>query len=138
MTVALIGQTISNRYKVLAPLGEGAMGAVYLAEDVTLKRKVALKILRKEWAMRPEVHKRLENECRILAKLGSHPHIVTLFDRLVHEENVILVMEFVPGETIAELLNRTRQVSVRPRTGTPIGGPVQSASRLYSPLLRSH
>ncbi len=107
----LTDQVIADRYRVLSPLGEGAMGAVFLAMDTQLRREVALKVLRKEWAMRPDVQRRLENECRILARLGPHTNIVTLYDRLTYEGNAVLVMEYVPGETLSDILVRTRSMS---------------------------
>lgn len=100
----LLGQVIGNRYRVLQCIGEGAMGSVYLAEDLQLHRRVALKVLRREWLQRAQVRKRLEHECRIMARLGPHPHIVTLFDRLEHEGNAVLVMEYVKGESLDKLL----------------------------------
>ncbi len=93
----LIDTVVADRYRVVSRLGEGAMGSVYLAEDTQLHRQVALKVLRHEWISRPDVAKRLENECRLMAHLGPHPGIVTLYDRLVFEGDVVLVLEFVPG-----------------------------------------
>lgn len=101
-------QVICGRYRVLSKLGEGAMGAVYLAGDLQLPRQVALKVLRKEWVSRPDVKQRLETECGLMARLGSSMHIVTLYDRLEYEGDVVLVMEFVPGETLADICDRTR------------------------------
>ena len=113
----LSGQMLCGRYLVRTRLGEGAMGTVYLAEDCQLRRDVALKILRKEWVRRPDIQRRLENECRILAKLGGHPNIVTLFDRALDNENVIIVMEYVEGETLSQILRRTRDANNPARAG---------------------
>jgi serine/threonine protein kinase len=115
--MSLIDQTILNRYRVRSLLGEGAMGAVYLADDLELKRQVALKVLRHELASRPDVVQRLDNECQIMARLGSHPNIVTLYDRLVWEEHVILVMEYVPGETLSDLIARTHKMNSTTEAG---------------------
>jgi serine/threonine protein kinase len=106
----LLDTVISDRYRVLSILGEGAMGLVYLAEDLQLHRQVALKVLRQEWVARPEVRQRLEQECRIMARLGAHSHIVTLYDRLEYQGDIILVMEYVPGETLAEILRRMAEL----------------------------
>lgn len=107
----LLDQTIAGRYRVISVLGEGAMGCVYLADDLQLHRQVALKVLRQEWISQPEVRRRLENECQIMARLGPHQHIVTLFDRLEHAGDIILVMEFVPGETLAEVISRLNSLN---------------------------
>ncbi|NLX12330.1 MAG: protein kinase [Phycisphaerales bacterium] len=105
----LVDTAIGNRYRVLECIGEGAMGSVYLADDLQLHRRVALKVLRREWLQRVEVRKRLEHECRIMARLGPHPHIVTLFDRLEHEGNAVLVMEYVKGKSLDKLLDTRRK-----------------------------
>ncbi len=122
--LTMIDQVILERYYIKSPLGEGAMGSVYLASDLHLNRQVALKILRPEWASRPEVVKRLENESRLMAKLGPHHNIVTLFDRLTWEGATVLVMEYVPGEDLADVLARTRSVNAQ-----------QDASRKTTPVL---
>mgnify|MGYP002619895156 CR=1 FL=1 len=117
----LEGLTIAERYRVHEKVGEGAMGSVYRADDITLEREVALKVLRKEWVDKREVRQRLEHECRLMAKLPPHAHIVTLYDRLEHEGSVILVMEYVPGETLESVLERTAAQSapVNTRKTTP-------------------
>jgi formylglycine-generating enzyme required for sulfatase activity/serine/threonine protein kinase/ketosteroid isomerase-like protein len=119
----LTDAVVADRYRVISLLGEGAMGSVFLAEDVHLHRQVALKVLRKEWVEKPEVAKRLENECRLMAHLGPHSNIVTLYDRLVVDGNAILVMELVTGETLADIIERTRSVnddSLSKRQTTPV------------------
>ncbi|MFA7693194.1 MAG: SUMF1/EgtB/PvdO family nonheme iron enzyme [Candidatus Hydrogenedentes bacterium] len=101
---------VGDRYRLVSLLGGGAMGNVYLASDEYLKRKVAIKVLREEWAARPDIIKRLENECRLMAHLGQHPNIVSLIDRLVLDGKTMLVMEFAPGETLAQIIYRTAQI----------------------------
>ena len=86
------------------------MGNVFLAEDESLKRQVAIKVLKDEWGGRADVVKRLENECRLMAHLGQHPNIVSLIDRLVVDGKTMLVMEYAAGETLAQILSRTVQV----------------------------
>lgn len=109
--IGISEELIAGRYRVTRHLGEGAMGSVYLAQDTQLQRKVALKVLRAEWVSRPEVAKRLEVECNIMAQLGPHNNIVTLFDRVTHGDSVVLVMEYVPGENAAAVLDRTRSLN---------------------------
>lgn len=128
----LTGQTILNRYHVRALLGEGAMGSVYLADDADLKRQVAFKVLRRELASRPDIVQRLANECQIMARLGPHPNIVTLYDRLVVDGDVILVMEYVPGETLSSLIERTRSMN----SGTESGKKTVSLGGAALPVLK--
>ncbi len=104
-------ELIAGRYQVTKHLGEGAMGSVYLAADTQLNRQVALKVLRGEWVSRPDVAKRLEMECQLMAQLGPHNNIVTLFDRVNHGDSVVMVIEYVPGENIADVLDRARAMN---------------------------
>lgn len=102
---------IGDRYQVVQHLGAGAMGSVYLASDTQLNRQVALKVLKGEWVSRPEVAKRLEMECQLMAQLGPHNNIVTLFDRINHGDAVVLVIEYVAGENVADVLDRAREMN---------------------------
>ena len=108
-TQDICGTTLGDRYKILKVLGEGGMGAVYLAEDIDISRQVAIKILRDNLQDTPALARRLEMECTLLAQLGSHPNIVTLLDRQNYDKKTILVMEFVPGEDLSEIIERTFQ-----------------------------
>ncbi len=92
-------------FEILAPLGKGGMGEVYLARDTKLDREVAVKILPEEMAQRPERMARFEREAKLLAAL-DHPHIAAIHG--LHEEDGqhFLVMEPVEGQTLAERLRR--------------------------------
>jgi serine/threonine protein kinase len=89
------GQSISH-YRVLAKLGEGAMGVVYKAEDTKLRRTVALKFLPCD---DDELRRRLLIEAQAAASL-HHPNICTVFE--IDEELGFLAMEFVDGPTLKE------------------------------------
>jgi serine/threonine-protein kinase len=85
------------------------MGDVYLAEDSKLRRRVAIKTIRNDLCENEEILKRIERECLLHARIGAHPHIVTLFDRLEENGQINLVMEYVDGESLQELLNKKAQ-----------------------------
>jgi serine/threonine protein kinase len=70
----LLGKTINCKYRVLKKLGAGGMGAVYLAEQMTVGRKVALKVLHREFAADEEFTKRFRQEARLAASL-NHRHL---------------------------------------------------------------
>ncbi len=90
-------------YEILSALGAGGMGEVYRARDSRLGRTVALKVLPERLAQDGERRQRLEHEARTISKI-SHPNICTLHD-IGHQEGVdFLVLEFVEGKTLRELL----------------------------------
>src|SRR5215468_8810131 len=96
----LIGQTIGN-YLVTQKLGEGGMGAVYLAEHPTIGKKVALKVLHSEYATNQEVTARFFNEAKAVNDIG-HPNIVDIHDFGIlqqpgREPLVYFIMEYLTG-----------------------------------------
>src|SRR5688500_17228151 len=107
--IALIGATIGN-YRVVSKLGEGGMGAVYLAEHPLIGKKVALKVLHPEYASNQDVVARFFNEARAVNEIG-HPNIVDVIDYGVVERDrggalVYFIMELLAGESLASLLKR--------------------------------
>jgi len=98
----VIGRTLSH-YKIVSKLGEGGMGAVYLAEDSTLGREVALKVLPAEMVGDPERLERFQREARSVAAL-NHPNIVTLHSVEEADGVPFLTMERVEGRSLDQLL----------------------------------
>ena len=98
------GQLIGP-YRLIAPLGKGAMGEVWRARDERLDRYVALKILPVELAGDVERRARMLREARAAAAI-RHPNVVTLFDIVSHEGEDILVMELVEGRTLSDTLRK--------------------------------
>jgi len=97
-----VGRTIRN-YDILALVGAGGMGEVYRARDRSLGRDVALKLLPRELSRDPGRVRRLEREARILASF-NHANIATLHGLEEQDGQRFLVMELVPGQTLAERL----------------------------------
>ncbi len=102
---ALVGERV-GRYQVEQRIGQGGMGVVFLATDTVLGRQVALKLLRDDLGLPPEVKSalfaRMRNEARAAAAL-LHPHVVTLFDMGEDDTHgLYLVFEYVPGKTLRE------------------------------------
>lgn len=100
----MIGKVVGN-YKIQAKLGEGGMGAVYQGVDTMLDREVAIKALRPELASQTAVVERFRSEAVTLAKL-HHPNIATLYSLFRQGDELYMVLEFVRGETLDEILNR--------------------------------
>jgi serine/threonine protein kinase len=100
----MIGRRLGH-YEIVEKLGEGGMGAVYRARDTTLGRDVALKLLPEFLTGDREKIARLDREARLLASL-SHPNVATLFGLEDADGVKYLVMELVPGETLADRISR--------------------------------
>jgi serine/threonine-protein kinase len=98
----MIGETLA-RYRVLAPLGRGGMGVVYRAHDPHLERDVALKVLPEGALADEESRARFRREALSLSRL-SHPAIGTVFDFDTQDGVDFLVMEYVPGDSLAARL----------------------------------
>jgi tetratricopeptide (TPR) repeat protein len=99
-----IGNTVGP-YRILRHLGSGGMGSVWLAEDLRLHRQVALKTLRGADDDDAQARARLMREARAAAAL-NHPHIATVYDVLEDAGQVVIVFEYVEGETLAARLAR--------------------------------
>ncbi len=99
----MIGRTI-GKYRIVGQLGRGGAGIVYKAVDETLGRDVAVKTLNPDLA-NTEVMSRFRAEATILAKL-NHPQIATIFELFREENDLLMVMEFVRGETLDKLAER--------------------------------
>src|SRR3954447_2969562 len=100
----MIGCTL-GKYRIVEQLGRGGMATVYKAIDETLDREVAIKVLNGD-LLTPERLQRFRGEAVSLAKL-SHPHIAAIHDFAREGHDLLMVMEFIPGETCEQMLART-------------------------------
>jgi len=123
----MIGQTLSH-FKILEKLGEGGMGAVYLAEDLELNRQVALKVLPAEMASDPERLSRFKREAKAVAAL-NHPNIVTIYSVEDSEKGRFISMELVKGRSLEEMIGPQ---------GLPIGQFFKIAVPLADALSAAH
>jgi hypothetical protein len=94
-------------YRVIAPLGEGGMAAVYKAYQPGMDRYVALKVLPHHFAHDPDFVSRFQREAKIIARL-QHPHILPVHDFGTADGYTYLVMPFIASGTLADLLQRAR------------------------------
>lgn len=98
------GDVFQERYKILAELGSGGMGAVYHAQQIDADRDVALKLLRQEKISDEETVKRFYREFKILSRL-QHPHILTIYGLALAEDGIpYAVCEFIIGKTLRQCL----------------------------------
>jgi eukaryotic-like serine/threonine-protein kinase len=100
----MIEKTLGH-YRVGEQLGRGGMGEVYVADDLNLNRKVALKFLPDAFAGDPERMARFEREARLLASL-NHPNIAAIYGLEQSEDKRFLVLELVDGETLAQRISK--------------------------------
>src|SRR5437764_2619495 len=107
----LVDRLLDGRYTVEARLARGGMASVYLATDVRLDRRVAVKVMHPALADDPEFVARFDREARAAARL-SHPDIVAVYDQGHDEGVVFLVMEYVAGVTLRDVLRARGRLSV--------------------------
>jgi serine/threonine-protein kinase len=100
-------RTLSGRYRVERRIGSGGMAVVYAGIDTVLRRRVAIKMLRPQFAADADFVKRFYSEAQHAAKL-SHPNVVNVFDVGHEGEDYFIVMELVDGSTLAELIEQGR------------------------------
>ena len=123
----MIGTTL-NHYKIVAHLGHGGMGEVWIAEDTRLGRKVALKTLPSRVAADPDRRARFEREARAVAAL-NHPNIVTIHSVEESGGVAFLTMELIEGKTLGDVI---------PPKGLPLGRFFDLAIPLASALAAAH
>jgi eukaryotic-like serine/threonine-protein kinase len=100
-----IGRLLANRYRLIARLGEGKMAEVYLARHVLIDRLSAIKVLRPEMGGDRALRRNFLREAKAVNRI-NHPNIVEISDYGETDETAYLVMEYVPGESLARHLGR--------------------------------
>ena len=103
-TDALIGRLIDGRYQVRSRIARGGMATVYLATDLRLERKVAIKVMHGHLSDDSKFRERFIQEARSAARL-AHPNVVNVFDQGQDSDMAYLVMEYLPGITLRDLLH---------------------------------
>ena len=103
--MSLAAGTRLAHYEILEPIGKGGMGEVYRAKDSKLGRDVAIKVLPDEFPENAERLARFKREAKVLASL-NHPNIASIYGLEQSESTHYLVLELVPGETLAERISR--------------------------------
>src|SRR6266567_5575458 len=108
----MVGEVLSDRYELEELVGTGGMSSVFRAHDRLLDRKVALKILHRQYSDDAEYVERFRHEARAVATL-SHPNIVTVIDRGEHGDRQFIVFEYVDGENLKRLIERRGPAPVK-------------------------
>src|SRR5262245_41228826 len=121
-----IGQTV-GRYRIIGMLGSGGMGNVYLAEDTTVDRKVALKFLPQQFTQDQDRLRRFEQEARAASAL-NHPNIITIYEVGEWNGGHFIVTEYIEGETLRDRLQKgALQVNELLEIGTQAAGALSAA-----------
>jgi serine/threonine-protein kinase len=102
-TDPMIGRMIDQRYRVRSRIARGGMATVYLATDVRLERRVAIKVMHGHLADDAAFRERFIQEARSAARL-SHPNLVGVYDQGAEADTAYIVMEYIPGITLRDLL----------------------------------
>src|SRR5918992_2478303 len=108
--MAVGAQALPSRYSRVEKIASGGMGEIYVAHDDVLGRKVAIKLLAERYARDEAIRRRFTREALAAARLSGHPNIVTIFDVGEADERPFIVMEYLPGGTLAD---RARSGAVR-------------------------
>ena len=111
MIVVVKGQKINDRYEIIRIIGEGGMANVYLAEDTILNRKVAVKVLRGDLSNDEKFVRRFQREALSASSL-NHPNIVEIYDVGEDDGNFYIVMEYVDGKNLKQLIKRRTRLSL--------------------------
>ncbi len=114
------GYLLGDRYRIVDTLGEGGMANVYLADDIILKRQVAVKIIRLDLQKDSQVLARFQREALATSEL-SHPNIVSVFDVGTDHGLPYMVMEYVKGPDLKEYIREKKPDS--PPAGHQDHGP---------------
>src|SRR5690554_2232048 len=125
----MIGKKIGNRYEILALIGGGGMSLVYQAKDIYLNRIVAVKVLREQFTSDNEFVRRFRREAQAVASL-SHPNIVNIYDVGQDQHTHYLVMEYIKGKTLKEIINE--------KAPLPLSEAIDIAKQICDALEHAH
>jgi eukaryotic-like serine/threonine-protein kinase len=125
----MVGEVIADRYELEELVEHGGMSTVYRGHDRLLERTVALKILHPHFLDDPEYVERFRREARVVAQL-SHPNIVGVIDRGQADGQQFIVFEYVDGENLKQLLDRTGPL--------PVGRTVELGIQIADGLAFAH
>lgn len=101
----LVNRMVADRYRVVRLIARGGMASVYLAEDTRLERPCALKVIYAHLAEDPKFRAKFTREAKVAARV-SHPNLVNVFDQGEDNGVIFLAMEYVPGMTLRDAMNK--------------------------------
>ncbi|MGA8263678.1 MAG: serine/threonine-protein kinase, partial [Ignavibacteriaceae bacterium] len=133
----MIGQTVLH-YKIIEKLGEGGMGIVYLAEDINLERKVAIKFLPRSLTITSEDKERFKIEAKAAAAL-NHPNISTIYSIEEINDDIFIVLEYVEGKELKDIVETHLPADKADRDASlPIDEIINYATQIAEGLEAAH
>lgn len=123
-------ELLSNRYQMLENIGKGGMGEVFLAFDTACGRKIALKKIRSDLLDHPQIRHRFLKEAHITCQL-THPAIIPIYSIQAAQLSAYYTMPFVEGETLKQIIRKTRQQEKKGEKLDHIGGSIPALMRIF-------
>src|SRR5450432_720864 len=125
-TTDLVGRVLAGRYRLLAPVGTGSSGRVFLADDVRLRRRVGVKVLHSALAQDAGFLRRFRAEAQMAASL-HHPHVMAVYDWGEDDGVPFMVVELLRGGSLRGILDAGSRLS--PSQAAHLGSQVAAALR---------
>lgn len=126
----LKGELLSNRYQLIKNIGKGGMGEVFLAFDTVCGRQIALKKIRSDLLEHPQIRHRFLKEAHITCQL-THPAIIPIYSIQAEQLSAYYTMPFVEGETLKQIIRKTRQQEKKGEKLDHIGGSIPALMRIF-------
>lgn len=127
---------LSNRYRLLKSIGKGGMGEVFLAFDTECGRQIALKKIRSDLLEHPQIRHRFLKEAHITCQL-THPSIIPIYSIQEAQVSAYYTMPFVEGETLKQILRKTRQQEKKGEILDHIGGSIPALMRIFMSICQA-
>ncbi len=123
-------ELLSNRYQLIENIGKGGMGEVFLAFDMMCGRRIALKQIRQDLIEHPQIRHRFFKEAHITCQL-THPAIIPIYSIQSEYSSAYYTMPFVEGETLKQIIRKTRQQEKKGEKLDHIGGSIPALMRIF-------
>lgn len=123
-------------YQLVTSIGKGGMGEVFLAYDTSCGRQIALKKIRTDLKSHPQIYHRFLKEARITGQL-THPAIIPIYSIHGNEQTLYYTMPFVEGETLKQIIRKTRQQEKQSEKLDHIGGSIPALMRIFMTICQA-
>ena len=123
-------EPLSQHYELKESIGKGGMGEVFLAYDIACGRQIALKRIRSDLLEHPQIRHRFLKEAHITCQL-THPAIIPIYSIQSDQASAYYTMPFVEGETLKQLIRKTRHIEKKGDKKTPIEGSIPALMRIF-------